>query len=542
MMMEPLKKQEPTIEETIFATHLKYKKLLHTKLLSRKDRIVQRALNKNLEILRSEKTNLKAQVWVATAPVHELEHRKHMKIIKCHINCQEALASENKKIKLQITVLERQILRVDKEIYELNRKTIPENQHIAHVAKVRKILDILHNQLDVNIKRECANCSHNAQLREELIKILSNRALFNKTWRKMVNELNSGKKYLVDLVEYASNTLDQSIQLYEKLNEFGKKEKREREIKMSEIDEAMRMHADTQEYFNFLSTKCQKRELADLEPREYKRRDLFISQHTKKIDFYKKVIEKFLSYAGASDINQVIEKFYHQEGLYYSYFNYSNELSLQMTDLNNGIDELYGYIQALRNSNSKKLHNQLEQIDILKLRLQNEEIRTKLNQDDKYKGEASLLTLFEGLLTIFSELQCDKSSIKKLLGQNQKIDMFNVRSFLKVLEKQLNLVLAKAYLQQMKNKTAKGKQVITSVGKYLEPPTSLDDIVLAQQCPECAEGEDVNPYDAEYVEPSSVNIIKKKLQEKVKQPEMQYRLHAIDQCRLPRSRILANKR
>lgn len=541
--MEPLKKkEEPTVEEMIFQTHLKYKKLLHTKLISRNDRIVQRGINKNLDNLRTEKRNLKAQVWVATAPVYEREHRKHMKIIRCHIHCQEALASENKKIKSQIVVLERQILRVDKEIYDLNRKTVPDNQHIAHVAKVRKILDILQNTLDVNIKRECAMCSHNALLREELIKILNNRALFNRIWRRMVNELNSGKKYLVDLVEYASMTLDQSIQLYEKLNEFGKKEKRDREIKMAEIEEAMRMYADSQEYFNFMSTKCKKRELADLEPREYKRRDLFINDHKKKIDFYKKVIDKFLSYAGATDIHEVIEKFHHQEGLYYSYFKYSNELSLQMTNLNNGIDELYGYIRALRDSNAKTYYNQLEQIDILRLRLKNDEIKSKLYQDEKHKTEAALETLFTGLLFIFTELKCDKSSIEKLLGQNKKIDMFNVQSFLKVLETQLNLVIAKTYLNQKKGKTGKGKVAITRIGKYLELPTAIDDIVLAQQCPECAEGEDVNPYDAEFVEPSSVDMIKKKLQEKVKQPEMQYRLHAIDQCRLPRSRILANKR
>lgn len=541
--MEPAKKpEEPTIEEILFQTHLKYKKLLHTKLYSRKDRIVRRGLDKNLAILKNEKKDLKAKVWVATAPVFEKEHKKHMRIIKCHINCQEALAAENKKIKSQIMVLEKQILRVDKEIYDLNRKTIPENQHIAHVAKVRKTLDILQNQLDVNIKRECANCSQNAKLREQLIRILNNRNLFNKIWRKMVNELNSGKKYLVDLVEYASVTLDQSIQLYEKLNDFSKKEKRERDVKIAEIDEAMRMLADNQEYFNFMSTKCKKRELADLEPREYKRRDIFIENHKTKINFYKEVIQKFLSYAGATHIYEVIDKFYHQEGLYYSYFNYSNELSLQMTNLNNDIDKLYGYIKALRESNAQKLHDQLEEIDILRLRLQNEEIKTKLNQDEKYKVESSLELLFNGLLQIFNDVQCDRSSINKLLGQHSKIDMFNVRHFLKVLEKQLNLLLAKAFLHQLKSKQPRGKRMIKQIGKFLELPTALDDIVLAQQCPECAEGEDVNPYDAEYVEPLTVEMIKQRLQEKVKQPEMQYRLHAIDQCRLPRSRILANKR
>lgn len=530
------------MEEILFQTHKKYRKLLHAKLFSKNDRICQRGLNKNLEILKSEKTNLKAQIYVATAPVHESEHRKHMKIIKCHIKCQEALASENKKIKAQIVVLEKQVLRVDKDIYDLNRKTIPDSQHIAHVAQVRKILDILENQLDVNVKRECANCSHNARLREELIKILNNRALFNKTWRRMVNELNSGKKYLVDLAELASVTLDQSIQLYEKINDFSKKEKRERETKIAEIEDAMRMHADNQDYYNFMSTKCNKRELADLEPREYKRRDMFINDHKKKINFYKDVIQKFLSYAGATDIQEVIDKFYHQEGLYYSYFNYSNELSLQMTNLNNGIDELYGYIRALREKNTGTLHSQLEEIDIYKLRLKNEEIKTRLRQDEKHKNETILESLFNGLLSIFTEVQCDKSPIQKLLGQHDKIDMFNVTSFLKVLEKQLNLVLARTYLHQLKNKPPKGKYTIKSIGKFLDIPTPLDDIVLAQQCPECAEGEDVNPYDAEYVEPSTVDMIKKKLQEKVRQPEMQYRLHAIDQCRLPRSRILANKR
>lgn len=541
--MEPFKKpEEPTTEEILFQTHLRYKKLLHTKLLSRTDRIRRRGLDKNLNHLRAEKQELKAKVWVATAPVFEREHRLHMRIIRCHIKCQEALANENKKIKSQISVLEKQILRVDKEIYDLNRKTIPDNQHIAHVAKVRKILDILQNQLDVNIKRECANCSRNAKLREQLIKILNNRSLFNKIWRRMVNELNSGKKYLVDLVEYASVTLDQSIQLYEKLNDFSKKEKKERDIKIAEIDETMRMQADSQEYFNFMSNKCKKRDLADLEPREYKRRDMFIQDHKKKINFYKEVIAKFLSYANATDIHEVIDKFYHQEGLYYSYFNYSNELSLQMTNLNDGIDELYGYIKSLRETNAETYKNQLEEIDILKLKLQNEEIKTKLNQDEKYKVEVSLEFLFNGLLQIFKDCQCDMSTIEMLLGQHSKIDMFNVRHFLKVLEKQLNLLLAKAFLNQLKSKQPKGKRVIKSIGKYLELPTVLDDIVLAQQCPECAEGEDVNPYDAEYVEPLTVEMIKLKLQEKVKQPEMQYRLHAIDQCRLPRSRILANKR
>ena len=53
---------------------------------------------------------------------------------------------------------------------------------------------------------------------------------------------------------------------------------------------------------------------------------------------------------------------------------------------------------------------------------------------------------------------------------------------------------------------------------------------------------DVNPYDAEYVEPFGPQQVKKKLREKVPQPEMQYRLHSLSQCRLPRSRMLANKR
>jgi coiled-coil domain-containing protein 63/114 len=37
-------------------------------------------------------------------------------------------------------------------------------------------------------------------------------------------------------------------------------------------------------------------------------------------------------------------------------------------------------------------------------------------------------------------------------------------------------------------------------------------------------------------------MIKEKLKEKVKAPEMQYRLHTISKCRLPRSRMIANRR
>jgi len=113
---------------------------------------------------------------------------------------------------------------------------------------------------------------------------------------------------------------------------------------------------------------------------------------------------------------------------------------------------------------------------------------------------------------------------------------------LKLLETRVQELTASVYVME-RQEEGRFDYVVKQIEKICELPTDLNDIVLTQQCPECAEGEAFNMDEGgDGVLVHTVAEAKKKLYEKVTQPEMQYRLHSISQCRLPRSRLLAAKR
>ncbi|XP_073820036.1 wampa [Musca autumnalis] len=523
-----------------------YKKILSTKLKSRKETIIEASYQNAIDQLKIEKDDLRAQIWVANGLTHVRENKRCLNNIKCHIECQERLANDNRKLKVDITNLEREISRVNKQIYDLNRKTVPETQHQAHVAKTRKKLMILENQLEVGVRRECSFTAVNGELREELIKILNHRTLFNESYSKLVQKLNSDKKYLIELIEYALGTFDNCIDIYEKIDNLVKRDRKEKDARKVEMQGLMRKIAAETDTNEFMDTKGKARELADLQPKEYARREKFRQYHKKKINLYNKILEKIQDYTQTQNVEKVIEKFQQQESLYYSYFNYANELSYHMTLLTNSVNRLYSDIDSLKRSNVNSLQDQYETIERLELTLAEKQKRNSELQKVRATNDQRLDSLLKGIETLFKMSQCDATPLMVLLGNHNHVDLVNVRRFLKILERRIFDITASVYVMERRDESkAFGHYVVKQIEKICEWPTELNDIVLTQQCPECAEGEAFNMDEAGDGGGVAINTIdeaKQKLYEKVAQPEMQYRLHNISQCRLPRSRILAAKR
>ncbi|KAM7361065.1 wampa [Cochliomyia hominivorax] len=522
-----------------------YKKILSTKLKSRKETIIEASYQNAIEQLKMEKDDLRAQIWVANGVTHTRENKRSLNNIKCHVQCQEELTEDVRKLKVSIANLEREISRVNKKVYDLNRKTIPESQHQAHVARARKKMLILENQLEMGVRRECGFAAANAQLREELTQILDHRTFFNDSYTKLVQKLNSDKKYLIDLIEYALGTFDNCIDIYEKIDNIMKKEAKERDLRKMEMQSIMRKIAADDDTTAFMDTKGKTRVLADLQPKEYARRDKFRREHTKKINLYHKILEKIQTYIKTQNVENVIEKFQQQESLYYSYFNYANELSYHMTLLTNSVNRLYSDIDSLRKSNLQSLQDQTDTISRLEETLDEKQKKNEELQKVRKENDQHLENLLKGIDSLFRMCQSDASPLMVLLGNHARVDLVNVRRFLKILERRVFDIAAAVYVLERKDDSkAFGDYVVKQIEKICEWPTDINEIVLTQQCPECAEGEAFSMDDAGDggVTVHTVQDAKKKLHEKVNQPEMQYRLHSISQCRLPRSRILAAKR
>ncbi|EDV92999.1 uncharacterized protein LOC6562982 [Drosophila grimshawi] len=519
-----------------------YKKLLSCKLKTRNETIIDASYENTIDRLQEEKNDLRAQIWVAAGATHMKKDERFLNQIRCHVECQENLAADINKLKSSIYNMEREISRVSKQIYNLNRLTVPEQQHQAHVAGVRKRMVILENSLEVGVRQECGFTAANAELREQLIRILNHRTFFNDSYTKMVQKLNSDKKYLIDLIEYALNTFDGCIDVYEKIDKITKRESKERELRRIELQSIMRKVAADADNSAFVECKGRERVLADLPAKEYKRRDEFRRKHNKKINLYNSVLKKILDYTSSNNVEEVIDKFQQQESLYYSFFNYANEMSYHITLLNNSVNRLFEDIINLKRDNANTLQDQIDLIESLEEQARKKQESNIELHKTREANDSRLETLLQGVEMLCDMCSVDTSPLAELLGDHTHVNLVNVERFLRLLETRIQDIVASVYVFERQDE-GNVDYVVKQIEKICELPTDLNDIVLTQQCPECAEGEAFNMDDGgEGVAILTIKEAKQKLYEKITQPEMQYRLHSISQCRLPRSRMLAAKR
>lgn len=78
-------------------------------------------------------------------------------------------------------------------------------------------MQTLENKLEVQVKKFCAICADNVQLRSDIQHLLNERTEFNKIWDKLIRNLCIGKKFMIDLIEQATIAYDQREEWVSKL-------------------------------------------------------------------------------------------------------------------------------------------------------------------------------------------------------------------------------------------------------------------------------------------------------------------------------------
>ncbi|KAH8335422.1 hypothetical protein KR074_001503 [Drosophila pseudoananassae] len=518
-----------------------YVNIVTTKLQTRNDAIVDASYVRSIEQLKEEKDELKAKIFVANSTCYKKINNRFLALIRCHVECQENLYEDIQFMKTSITNMEVQIGRMARQLYSLNLQTTPDDRRMAYVFKQRKRMEILNNNLEVGVRQEGAFTALNAALREKLICILNIRTFFNQSFSKLVKKLNSDKKYMLDLIEYALTTFDGCIEVYEKFEMLRKRNAREGLNARLEVQAVHRNMAADMDTSAFISCKGKGRELADLQPKEYKRREKFREKNRKKVDLYSSILRKIKEFTNSKKVDEVIEKFNDQESLYYSYFNYNNEMSYHVTLLNHSVNHLYKDIVDLRNEKNDTLQNQLDEISNLENEVQNQEEENMGIQTMREQNDSKMEGLLQGVENICDMCRMDRSPLTPLLGSHAHINLVNLQRFLKLLETRVYNLVASVYTTERESKNR--SFVVREVYKVCEYLTPLDDIMITQQCAECAETDAQNIDEGGDISyPNTIKEAKKKIYEKVTQPEIQYRLHSISQCRLPHSRLLAAKR
>lgn len=399
--------------------------------------------------------------------------------------------------------------------------------------------------MQVARQQECAITSHNQKLRQMIQDMLCERFVFNRYYFENVKNLKDRRKFLLDMLERINQAFNQGADLLDNYKKLQSRRAMDRDFHISEMVK-MERQIDANHIMNlFLGGKGKKRHMAPLEPREIRRRDNFKEDYSARLNLYNSIIDNIKTATGTPNIVKAIDYYLREENEGFQICQYLNDMDHQIEKFANSYFKLSTDVSASQEYNRRKLKYFEERIGSLTKQF-DDEIAAKLKmKNDRAKFEGDLQQYFDRLLEIMELLGCDLSPLQKLLGDHKKVNVFNVRKFISILEPRATEVLAAVYCDQRKNADILAEDsnlIVTSLRRPDQEPVKLEDVITTQQCAECAEGEDVNRYDETTVYPLDHDTIRGNMRAKVETAGLTYRMHNLSKCNLPRSGIIASRR
>lgn len=519
----------------------KYRNCANRKCTNKTEQNEINATEKNLQIHSQELYQINACLSVAMATTHVQQYEKNMKQLEQHCDAQEQIQNQLNAVKMEIKHINMQLKRIDRHRIKVAAKAVSDHAYATKLVKSQKNYERFEDRLDASKKQEQMLITKNVHFKSIIDTLLHDRALFNKLWKKMIDQLSHNKKFLIDRIEGAVLAFNKGADLCHKLESLREKGVRDKKMDVIKMRDMVRQLDANEKMSEFLGNKGNRRELNDLEEREYKRRKIFCDQHNRTTEMYVDILQKVNDYYGVRHIQAAGEKFHQRDHEYFGHFNYMNDLNDKIEYLNASLSTIHRSINEHRKKNDMDANDRQKKLMALTDAYSSSQSTSQQVNFELEESKIELNSYFESIGELFQILRCDAAKLNAKLGDNSKVTQFNVNQYLSILEKRLNDVLNYVYYAQEPN-SDRNKLIVRSVAKKKIEPTHIEEIVLLQQCAECAEGEDVNRYDEEIVLPLEKNEIRKKVRVKVQAPEMQYRLHNISKCVLPRSKQLVNKR
>ncbi|XP_049300700.1 golgin subfamily A member 1 [Anopheles funestus] len=489
-----------------------------------------RCLNKRLVHLEREKAQKEIKLKIFNAPVH----RREAEIVRGYIlRMLDDAVRYDKQIeaaKTDMNELMSQIKRANNEL-ECAIKALPSDfVYEEALERSRTELAAIESRLHNARRLEGKLHTENRKQRSEIENMLGERKLYNQQWQQYVGELNRNRKFLLDMIERATLAFNQGEDLCYRIDSLKAQETRDKRARVQEMIEVERQIVGTRYINEFLHTKGFQRAVADLDPRLVRKRNLFKTVHRDKINRFGTIIDdtkEYLKLAAVQDILLEIEK---QQDKYTALFRYMNITNAKIEeangiarDLEKDSERLHEGEKRKRFADERNLKQDMQQL------LAAQEHSMKLKEEVNLQKEALeiKLAIVEQALSVVG---FDRTKIKQLMAATTSSDRDRLT--------EQNLMSALSAIERKVLKLVR----MSSDSTVVEEDAPISTLYGSQQCAECAEGQDVNQHDERIVLPTDYQKLMKNVQTRVTAPEMQYRLHTLSQCKLPRSRMLVNKR
>lgn len=208
------------------------------------------------------------------------------------------------------------------------------------IFRTQKDVVKLENRLDVANKRAGVVMAENSELRQVIDHMLQERSSFNDMWQKMVNQLNQGKKLIMDLIEQSTAAYDQREELCNKLQALKDRGQTDKMLHIQEMRELQRKLDHDAKLQQFLEIKGQHRTNTELDAREAMKKRQQLDNLENQIKEIQDVIEKIKRFSDEDDVEKLAAQFTKQEEENFALFNYVNELSHEVETLNECVELL----------------------------------------------------------------------------------------------------------------------------------------------------------------------------------------------------------
>ncbi|XP_053670772.1 A-kinase anchor protein 9 [Anopheles nili] len=489
-----------------------------------------RCLNKRLIHLEREKAQRELRLQISNAPVHLREAESQRKHILRLLHATEEYDRLIEAAKTDMGELASQIKRANVELKNATKAVPSDFVHAEALEKSRKELAAMESRLHSSRTLEGKLHAQNRKRRECIETMLGERKLYNRQWVAYVQELNRNKKFLLDMIERATLAFNQGEDLCHRIDSLKAQENRDKRARVQEMIEVERCIVGTRHTNEFLRTKGFCRTVAELDARLVRKRALFKRTHQEKIHRFGGIIDDTRQYLQLDAIQEVLAEIEKQQDKYMALFRYMNATNAKIEEANSVARDMEKDSERLHESERRKRlsderHVKQEEQQLRAAQLQSEELQAQvLCQEEDLELK---LAVVEQALSLVG---FDRAKIAQLMAGSSSDDRSQLTqpSLLKALavveRKVLDLV----------------QMVSTAAPAEEDGPISA--LYGSQQCAECAEGQDVNQHDERIVLPMEHGTLVENVQKRITAPEMQYRLHTLSQCKLPRSRMLVNKR
>ncbi|XP_064074847.1 uncharacterized protein LOC113399595 isoform X2 [Vanessa tameamea] len=406
------------------------------------------------------------------------------------------------------------------------------------------------NKLEAATRRFNVVQCENKKIRDEIKHMLNDRAIFNQSWTKMLNSLNKGKKFLTDLFESSTLAYDQRDEWCTKLKSVQDKGKIDQMVQIQEMRDLQKAFDHEMKLYNFLAKKGVIRINKKEEEREEAIKKKQEEDIRKKIDYYTKILDDIRDYTKEYNAEQIVETFQRVDDENFSIYKLLNEFCAENEVLRRNLKEIQRNIVDRKDWNEMMEEKRQRQLESLKEKLEEQKITTEDKRNQLMSKVELINDTMDKVNEIFKALDCPTEPYKNLLGEKIPSLHHLGLTFRLITDKIKEMVQVAYYYERFVQK--KGDKNSSRLKKYTVHPEPLDCwtatpisfLVPADPCPSCVEARWLSRVsDTPEIPFDKLQIISA-LTDLSEDPafERSDRIHPLNECRVPRSRLILARR